>query len=255
MTSWKKQLVGLVLVSGVLSIGVSACADNETSIFIRQVQTPAASPACGYTADPSSEYYTMGKLDLAFRTEYVAGLLVGNQLVARGSSEQIRSESSRVRLEGSDVRIEKTDGSLIAQYSFPAAGFADAASGTQPGWGMVTTVLVNSETGKALASTFTAGERSATVGRIVAVVKVFGKTLGGQDVQSGEFRFPIEVCYGCLVSFPAGAYEPTAGPPPNCMNLGETGTGAEDPCFLGQDTQVDCRVCHSSGFSDGLCEP
>ena len=71
MTSWKKQLVGLVLVSGVLSIGVSACADNETSIFIRQVQTPAASPACGYTADPSSEYYTMGKLAvLKLRDDY-----------------------------------------------------------------------------------------------------------------------------------------------------------------------------------------
>ncbi len=258
MKSWTKRIVGAALMSGVLGLLVSACADNESSVFIRQVLQPTTG-TCTYGADPSSMAYTEGTLDLAFRSEYTAGLLVGSQLVERGSSQQIRTETSRLRIEGSEVRIETTDGSVLKEYTVPTSGFVDPASGTTPGWGVVSSVLIDSATGDALRSSpslvAAPGQRSTTIMRVVSVVKVFGTTLGGQKETSGEFRFPISVCYGCLVSFPPDAADSTL-PLPNCMATGSTtGTSVSEPCYLGQDSAVDCRTCTNSGFPTGICQP
>jgi hypothetical protein len=247
MASWTKRIVGSALVAGGAGLLASACADNESSIFIRQVIVPS-SGTCAYAGDPGSAAYTEGVLDVAFRQEYVAGLLVGNQLVQRGSNEKIRTETSRFRVEGSEVRIETPDGEVLrGAYTVPTAGFVDPASGTTPGWGVVSSVLIDSMTGGVLAA--------SGIGRVVSVVKVYGRTLGGQELESGEFRFPISVCYGCLVSFPPEANDPTQTPVPNCLASSSSGSSVESPCLLGQDQPIDCRVCTSSGYPADVCQP
>lgn len=250
MTSWTKRIAMGAVAAGVIGVWLPACADNESSIFIRQVLAPAGD-SCSYTADPGGAAYMEGTLDLAFRREYRAGLLVGSQLVQRGAGEKLRTETSRFRVEGTEIRIETTDGAVVKEYTVPTSGFVDPASGTTPGWGVVGSVLIDSDTGASLSGSFVAGERSPTIGRVVSVVKVFGTTLGGQEIQSGEFRFPISVCYGCLVSFPPEAADP-AQPLPNCKGTAASSTSA---CFLGQDDAVDCRVCANAGFPAALCQP
>jgi hypothetical protein len=71
----------------------------------------------------------------------------------------------------------------------------------------------------------------------VAHVEVFGDTIGGLEVESADFAYVIRVCEGCLVQFPPAAVSD--------MGLCELGTdqNPEVPCFLGQDTDVDCRAC------------
>lgn len=256
MNSWFRRALGAGMLFGVAMVSISACADNEASIFIRQVVVPSSSD-CSYAADPGGTFFSHGVMDLAFSREYWAGLLIGNQLVKRGSSEVLRVETSRFRAEGAEVQIETTDGAVVQSFTVPVAGFADPSSGTDPGWGVVTAVLIDAGTGNALAANpaFEPGVRSDLVSRVIAVVKVFGRTLGGQEIESGEFRFPISICYGCLVSFPPEATDPSATlPQPNCLASTATGGSVEIPCNLGQDFPVDCRLCRSMG-GGSLCDP
>jgi len=253
MTSWTGRIVGGVMMAVVMGAGLAACADNESSVFIRQVMKPSES-TCTFAADPSAVAYSEGILDVAFRTEYSAGLLVGSQLVQRGSAEQVRTETSRLRIEGSEVRIEDVNGAVIKEYSVPTSGFIDASAGTTPGWGIVSTVLLDGATGAAQRDSMLSGGTTAEIRRFVSVVKVFGTTLGGQELTSGEFRFPINVCYGCLVAFPPEAADPLK-PMPNCLATGDSASNASSSCTMGQDEAVDCRVCTSSGYPDTLCQP
>lgn len=239
MGTWRKRSLGGLLLVGIAAVGMSACADNESSIFIRQVLAPEES--CDVTADPASPALGAGFMDLAFRTEYSAWLLVGNQLVERGAAEMVRTETSRFEVTGAEVRIETTDGRVLgpaSEYTIPVSGFADPTGGTDPGYGAVSVVMINDETGRLLASSFPANERSSAVGRVVSVVKVFGQTLGGQELESGEFRFPINVCYGCLVTVPSD------GSP--CQPDEDAGE-IPMPCVMGQDEPIDCRLCYSAG--------
>jgi hypothetical protein len=90
-------------------------------------------------------------------------------------------------------------------------------------------------------------------------VKVFGTTLGGQELESAELRFPIEVCTGCLIYYPPSAYDSTLDPnePYLCATspvtaLGEDAEGVLG-CFPGQDRPVSC--IHCSAFSEICRDP
>lgn len=257
MATWIKRASFVGVIATVGGLVVSACADNEQSLFIRQVQAPE-SGECSYGAEESSTSFGLGVLDLALTNQYRAGLLIGNQMVPRGDPSQSRAETNRVRLTEAEIHVQLADGAEIGSFTVPGNGFVDPGTGTSPGYGLFMTVLVDPASAQALASRLgCAGSRLPSVGRIVTVVKVFGKTLGGNEVESAEFRYPIEVCCGCLVSFPPEANDPALlDDQPNCMAVSE-GTGLEEPCLIGQDTAVDCRICKSRLGAQGaaLCEP
>src|SRR6185295_14801949 len=99
---------------------------------IRQVQAPVSSSAGGCTTqpDPSALFLASGTLDLAFRLQYSATLLVGNQLVSRGNNSQLRTETSRVQIQGAVVRVEDPTGAVaFGPVTVPGSGFVDPASG------------------------------------------------------------------------------------------------------------------------------
>ena len=254
-----KRVVGqwLVLAAAVGSalLTGAGCADSESVLFIRQAQARVSSGASGCTVDssPSSLFITGGTLDLAFRTEYSASLLVGNQLVARGNSSQLRTETSRVEIEGAVVRLEDGRSTVWGPFTVPGSGFIDPASGSTPSYGVTETVLLGSAYGNSLVAEL---RQNLAVRRFTSVVKVIGKTLGGTAVESGEWRFPLTVCYACLVSFPPDANDPKLTRP-NCDLPAGTGTTVAAPCSLGQDDAVDCRVCKLSVRPQdiSLCQP
>lgn len=255
MASWIKRAVVLGFVCGVGGVVGSACADNNSTIFIRQVQGPTAGQ-CTYTADPSALALGVGVLDVMLASQYRAALLVGNQMVQRGQPDMAKAETSRVSLTEAEVRVEDSAGNEIKSFTVPGNGFVDPGSGTTPGWGVFMTILIDPATSKVIGDTYfkDKSQRSSGVLRTVAVVKVFGQTLGGTDVESGEFRFPIEVCYGCLVSFPPERTDPTYLPTPNCQKC--TDSTATEPCLFGQDAWVDCCACKGilGAAGEVLCE-
>lgn len=246
MRGWAVGKIALI------SFGLVSCVDNDTSVFIRQVSAPQSND-CSYVATGSGRVVAAGTLDLAFVSSYQAGLLIGNQLASRASSEEMKTESARFRATDADVRVEDAGGKTLGEFSVPVSGIVDPSQGGTVSYGVVVTKLIDDKTGESLRMRFPYGARSADKVQVVASVKVKGETLGGQELSTGEFRFPIDVCYGCLVVFPADAASETE-PLPNCANM-EQASGLATPCIVGQDDAVDCRICQMYGAPPGVCNP
>ncbi len=242
--SWSRKMTAAcaVVVASSLAAG---CADNESMMFIIGVADITGSD-CVLSPSTEGPFIGIGTLDVAVRDTYIAAIVVGNQLTERGSRNQLRTETSRVRLEGAEVILEDTNGGEIAEFTSLGSGFVHPASGTDPSYGGFFTNLVPPGAGL--------GE-----GQYVAVIKVFGTTLGGQEIESAELRFPIDVCNGCLVSYPSGALDRNVagGDPYLCAT---TPADAVDPatagatsCHPGQDEPASCVSC--AGFSDVCRDP
>jgi len=240
---------------GALLLGIApGCADSESVLFIRQVQIPQKSSGntCTVDTSPTSSHRAAGVLDVAIASQYRASLLVGSQLVDRGSKDDLRTETSRVQMEGSEVYLTDSAGRTIGgPYTVPSAGLIDPANGSNPSFGLVESVLVDSVTASKLASELSAQPRG-TIRRLTSHVRVFGRTLGGTEVESGEWKYPIDVCFGCLVTYPREADSPSIQGP-DCLATGDEEPAV--PCEPGQDESVDCRICHALASSSDVCEP
>jgi hypothetical protein len=219
----------------------SACTDTDTTLFIMGNLNRVA-PNCGVSADPSAEMLGGGTLDLAFSNTYNAALLVGNQMTARGAKAQLRTETKRVNLQGAEVTLTDLAGRVIEPaFSVAGAGFVDVTPSETPGWGVVFVDLIPRTVGAELANELRASRSPRT---IIAEARVFGTTIGGSDVESGTFVFPIEVCYGCAVFFPLDAV--VVDPDGNFV-CGNNVEGFEyETCHPGQDEMIDCRACAAS---------
>lgn len=228
--------------AGLSAMALPSCATNDSMIYIVGVAARQQG-ACTVKGDLTTPILAKGTLDRLFATEYVAALIVGNQLMQRGSRERVRTETSRVSLKGAEVKLENAQGDeLVPAFSSVGTGFVDASDGQSAApAAMFATIIPNSVMGKLPAGT------------VVSKVRVFGTTLGGEDVESGELLFPIEVCDGCLVSYPAEARDPAADSTTyQCLLTSTaTATAASDtaaPCSLGIDLPVPCTAC--SGLYD-----
>jgi len=224
------SLAALVAASASFS---TACVDNESSLFVRGVLA-VESGDCSANADPGATLKANGILDTALTSSYIGALLVGNQLVARGSPTQLRTETARVALRGAEVRVASTTQEILKSFSVDGTGFVDPAAGTSPGYGVFFATLIPNL------------ERIGA-NTVIVNVRVFGRTLGGREVESGELAFPIQLCDGCLISFPSEADDPTT-PEYDCVM--PAADDLEEPCYFGQDQTVDCRLCTNS---DGDC--
>jgi hypothetical protein len=222
-------IFGSGLTAALVAAGAIGCADNESSLFVRQVQAMTA-PECRVTADPTAPFMPYGVLDLAVGGDngYQAALLVGNQLVQRGSTDTIRTETARVTLRGAIIRVlDNTGAEVIPSFTVDGSGFVDPGTQGSPGFGLLGTTLIPPGV---------AGYGPPPW--VTVWVKVFGRTLGGKDIESNELTYPINICSGCLVSFPAKAVDSNTGA---C-----TLVSAQDytlPCIVGQDSPVPCTYC------------
>jgi len=224
-----KRLFQRVLsASVVLGLFVAtACAHDDSSLFIRSVQAP---DSCTYKNDPTQLSLLGGTVDAAFLASYRPVVLVGNQLLAQQKNESFRTETSRISLEGATVTLTDTQGAELTSFTSLTSGFVDPGSGSSPGWGLASVTLIDPKTIDALRTQIPKGGTK----KLVAHFKVFGHTLGGNSIESNEAQFPIDVCYGCLVFRPADAL---------CSQLADVGS-VKAPCVAGQDEPIDCRLCY-----------
>ena len=225
--------------TALLALGASlgaGCAENESSLFVRGVlKFPEES--CEVTAEPSAPVVFRGALDIEFSTEYTAALLVGNQLVRRGNAATLRTETSRVMFESADVHTFDSAGNELAAFTAAATGFADPSTGAEPGYGIAHVVLIDSGT-SAAAGAVVNGPAVEVIARVI----VRGHTLGGEEIATGEFQWPVDVCRGCLVFFPSEANDPLVSGP----NCSLTEDGPSSICRPGVDNWVDCRACQGN---------
>ena len=214
-----------------------ACAENDQSLFIRSALAPSANRqggVCVYTSDPTQAALTSGVVDVAIRDSYSTVLLVGNQLIARGDSTDTRAESNRAHVNGAVVRVTDANGGAIGEFTSLANGFVDPQLNNLPSYGIISVTSLDAPTQAKIADGMAVGQQKL----VVANIKAFGTTLGGVDLESGEFQLPIRLCNGCLIT--------TVGDDPaqqGCQAASE-GSGTEQtPCSPGQDEATPCWLC------------
>lgn len=223
-----------------------SCATNDSMMFIIGVSARKAG-SCTVKADLDSPILARGTMDRLFASDYVAALLVGNQVTQRGSRDRIRTETSRISLKGAEVHLETTQGAELAPaFSSVGTGFVDASEGTDPALSVMFASLIPASVSPSL-----------PLGTVVAKVRVFGTSLGGEDIESAELGFPIEICEGCLVAYPASDRDLTSDSPDYQCKLATdsaaSGSDVDLPCQLGIDLAVPCTAC--SGTYDVCVSP
>lgn len=244
-----KRLLGhAVAALALAALAASACAANDGSVFVVGVlrpPTPAADGTCTYTPTANGPFAFTGVLDVALANSYAPVVLLGNQLVARGNAQESRVETNRIQIQGSVVRVTDAGGAELRSYTVPASGFVEVASGTTPGYGAAATTMVDPDTASALRNQL--GGAPGTTKTLIAYTKFFGQTLGGTRIESGEFQFPVTVCFGCTVTFPPGSTD-ASQPLPNCKGAlgGSSGGSVAQACVRGQDQNTDCRLCQGN---------
>lgn len=241
-----KRVLGQTFIVGALGAIVMAitpaCAENNESLFIRAALAPATNRqggTCTYSNDPTQPALFSGKVDVGVRDSYSSILLVGNQMIPRGDANNTRAESSRVHVNGVVVRVTDPNGGLIGEFTSLATGFIDPQLNNQPSFGTIAATTIDAPTMARIAEGMSVGQSKL----VAANVKAFGRSVGGVELETGEFQIPIEVCVGCLVSF-SGADDP-ATPNLDCSQpLPETGGATDEfPCVPGQEEVTPCQLC------------
>jgi hypothetical protein len=230
-----KTLLAAAALSALPAV-LPSCATNDSMMFIIGVYA-RKSGSCEPKPEAESPLWASGRLDRQLAASYRAALLIGNQLTERGSREQVRTETSRVTLRGAEIRLETPEGVQLREpYSTVGTGHLDAASGEEPALSIMYADLIPASVAAKIPA-----------GLVVANVRVFGDTLGGQEVESSELSFPIEVCDGCLIDYPASARDPAAEGNVYVCRLSEDSAQAQEagelPCRPGVDLPVPCTYC------------
>lgn len=233
----KTLAAGLCLALAGLS--ATSCVENDSSFFIYGVMD-VNSTQCLAHPDSTAVLLAAGTLDRAFANGYEAAILVGSHLTQRGSREKLRTETSRLSITGAHMTLYGTNSTAI-EFDTPATGLVNPASGTDPGLAAVFARLVRYEDMAKLGDD----------GQIIARIRILGTTLGGQDIESGDFDYPITLCTGCLVRYPSDALDPVTL---TCdAATSTTTTSNENICFLGQDASFPCTYC--AAYNDVCLDP
>ena len=236
----KNHLCGVAVVLGLTALLFGAgCADNGQTLFIRQVPVPDPEDMCVVAPDPSGPALFSGTLDAVLATTYRQFFLVGNQMVPRGDAVQLRPETSRVQFY--ETAVEIYDGAVqVDSFTVPGSGFVDHASDTTPSFGLVeVNPILTANTVDAVLNQH--GPQGVFV---VARISVHGITLGGTDVKSGVFDFPIFVCGDRANKIPCIAeVRPTS-----CQD------DLNFACKRGQDVPHDCREIKAATGGKFVCK-
>lgn len=166
-------LVTLSLIASA-ALASGGCVENRTTMYIESVLGQSSdSDECDITP-PGEIFVASGSYDPGAGRPYVAYLVVANQMVPLGDNDTLRPETSRIQLEGAEVRVPGEEG-----YTVPFTATVHPDASTDPGYVTVGVPILRS---------------SVSPDDLYEVsIVVFGKTLGGLNVESGEFVFPITV--------------------------------------------------------------
>lgn len=209
-------------------LSATGCADNSSSLFIAGVLYREPGSRCEFTPQGDATLLTDGVMDTSITKNYRMPLLIGNQLIARGDEDKLRTETARIVIRGAVVDvIDTASNTSLDNFTTNATGFAHPASGSNPGWGVtiVNVIPADLDLGLDLLET-----RELNI-----AVSVFGDTLGGEEVESSTLTFPVFACNGCLVD--CSTSNPLNG---SCDVFPDEGITLD--CYYGQDFATPCQV-------------
>lgn len=257
--SWGRHLSSFVVLGLAVAAFAPGCAKNDESIYVAGVLAPSQNRingACQYTDDPTQSRLFSSLLDVGVRDDYQAVLLVANQMIPRGDPLDPRAESNKIHIDGAVIRVTNPDGSEVApSFTTFSSGFViNTQNNGNPGFTSVAVPIIDGNTANVLRGLVPPDK--STEKEILVFIRAFGKTLGGVDVESGEYQHPMRVCNGCLIYYPESARDPASPVQPNCskgLDPTATQSTAATPCFPGQDELTSCQYCQSAAHP--LCTP
>lgn len=268
-----KTLVGPTLLLGLALLG---CQDRDFGLSIRQAQ-PLDVAACTFATD-ENEFQSAGIVDLALRNSYFIYPYIENNMLDIVEVKGFDDTDGRVNTADVSLRtatIEYTTlDTLSAQIQSPVVvplsgtvGVAEfLIAGVEVLDSAVLSQLRNADEFLVIADDGSV-EPVRTSVKIIARIRVAGETLDGKEVESNEFFFPIEVCNGCLISYPSNLLETRNGEltcPAVKLDadgmpiLGPTATATCGPALGVDNGTVDCQTCQAravNDFSRRLCQP
>lgn len=253
---WLRNCLGVAALCGSAGLLSTACEDNESMLFIYGVKDLNSFDDCVPDESPDGTFLNGGTLDvLLTRSGYHAALLVGSQLTSRGSRNQLRTETARFVLQGTEVTLTDGRGRVLPlrgpggqidnPYSTLGTGNIEPSSGQEAAYGLLSATLI--PPGVELSDSL-----------VIARVRAFGKTLGGTELETPEYSFPIQICQGCLIAYPSSAADdtstaPGANPDRFMCRVGGGDDDEIEACIIGQDALVPCTAC--SGTVSACTDP
>ena len=121
-------------------------------------------------------------------------------MIAQGNQATPDSETARIEIQGAIVQVvdPAENNATIENNTVLTAGIIEPASGSVPSYAGVGRNIMDA----AAIAHFTPALIGARAKIALVYVTFFGQTLGGQNLQSNQYQFPVDVCAGCLVTFP-----------------------------------------------------
>lgn len=234
------KLLGTAALGALFAL--SACENNRASIFVRGVIAPDVDTTTGScTFDSETDSFLLGGLvDVGLTNGFTVDLSVANQMIARANRDRLSAEVNRVTISRAEVRISSATALRRSRFSTLVTGLVGPSSdGTTPGLGVVSVNVLEPDVAEGLLGELQASGGSA---ELIAYVKLFGETLGGNDVETDFFQYPFTACAGCLVRFPA---------PEDGVIDCDSSTGVTNvPCRVGQNVPVLCPLCKGNPYCD-----
>jgi hypothetical protein len=227
----------------------SACAHDgpaPTTLFVFDVLTPSyvgsgSTDMCLYNNDPSQRHLSLGTVDIDFVDAYVPTFLVGCQIDPQGQN----TASLGVVIGQAIVRITDSQGAQLNTYTAEAEGTITFPNGTSS-YGPAAAMIIDQ--GTMTSPSVMSAVMTGGTAHLLTYVRFTGKTSLGEYLESPEFKFPVDVCKGCLIAFPPQDVSPDV-PAPNCGAAPAPGSAVAQtidvPCILGQDISIDCSKCPS----------
>ncbi len=287
---------------GVAGLGLAALAAgcdsyNNTALAVEGNVVPQATVVngilqCSYTG--GQNFYLDGVMDVALSREFkfvgsVKNNLPSLQLINGSGPSSLRLDPNSVNitnvnvtmvrspstkatspfsLPSSTVKVNKTiTGQNLAQWDLPVQAFIPANSKALIGMNLVPDFAapgkpVGAEWQQRF-SQFT--DRARTIERVVLKFQLQGKTAGGNNVVSGTMEYPLDVCWGCLLSVPGNPNVDPADQWRQCSTMALP-KEFQPPCAPGNYDVLPCgyycAVCAKDestktgpGCDDKFCPP
>ncbi len=259
-----------------LGLASTSCQDRDFGLTIRQVQ-PVDLESCEVQLDESI-FQSAGSVDMALRTNYFINVRIENNLLGiaevKGFDEtDSRVNTSDVVLRSATIEYTTLDTISTAIQSpivVPLSGTVKLGAAVTVGVEVLNSAVLAQlrDADEFLVVDDTGAVRPVPASiKLIARVRVGGETLDGKTVESNEFLYPIDVCNGCLITYPSNLLETRNGQL-TCPQVKEdaegnpiVGPSANSSCFrsLGVDgSTVDCQTCQGlavNTFARQLCQP
>ena len=234
------------LLCALVAGGSIGCGENTQSLYIVGNLVPDST--CEVRPSDVGPFRGSGALDLVVGGSYRVFPMVRNDMPSSLAMHEF--EPMDGRLEAHNVFLKRA----TVSYSYdPNIILPSVESKTVPITGFVSNSgsltafeveIIDEDMARRLAQKLQDrdSENPSPGGGMIVDIQVVGETADGTELTTNVLSFPLRVCKGCLLSFPPEAdVQGDFSPEFDCNDLSAS-VGSE-PCRLGQDEPVDCRLC------------